>query len=69
MQTYFSHEIVENGISTSGLFQHDTIHLFQGDVSKLVEENDLDNFFSSPTLGVQAAAFQQISSGLENAIQ
>ena len=67
-QKYFNHEIVENGISTSGLFQADTIRLFQDDVSKFVDDKDLDNFFLSPTLEDQAIAFQRISSGLENAI-
>lgn len=67
-QKYFNNEIVENGISTSGMFQDDTIHLFQDDVSKHVLDSDLDYFFSSPTLEDQAIAFQRISSGLENVV-
>ena len=68
LQKYFNHKIVGDGISTSGMFQDDTIHLFQDDVSKFVDDKDLDSFFSSPTLEDQAIAFQQISSGLENAV-
>ena len=64
-QEFFSSEIVKRGISTSGWFQEDTIQLVTNHVSKTVEENDLDKFFTASTMEEQRESFQKISAGLE----
>lgn len=65
MQKYFSSKILRDGISTSGRIDS---HIFQPvtkSMSKLVKENDLDDFFKAASI---EELFQKISSGLEDAV-
>lgn len=68
MQKYFSSKILRDGISTSGRIDS---HIFQPvtkSMSKLVKENDLDDFFKAASIEEQKELFQKISSGLEDAV-
>ena len=69
LQEFFNSEIVKQGISTSGWFQEDTVQSVTNHISKTVEENDLDEFFTASTIEEQREHFQKISTGLEKMIK
>ena len=68
VQEYFSDELIKTGISTSGLFQQDTIQHISESLFDNVGQNTLDKLFEVSSIEQQRDCFQNISSGLEKTI-